>query len=145
MYKTIHQYYVYILSNQKNGVLYIGMTNNLERRMFEHKNKLVDGFTEKYKLSKLVYFEMYPQVKDAILREKRLKKWKRQWKINLIEEENSNWTDLAFDWFEGDSCLRRNDKFMFTISCIETQTDIVSAIECQTFERFVKRNTFHFF
>ena len=100
MYKTIHQYYVYILCHKKNGVLYIGMTNNLERRMFEHKNKLVEGFTEKYSLSKLVYFDMYPQVKDAILREKRLKKWKRQWKINLIEEDNPNWNDLAFDWFE---------------------------------------------
>lgn len=100
MYKTIHQYYVYILCNKKDGVLYIGMTNDLERRMFEHKNKLVDGFTKKYNLSKLVYFEIFPQVKDAIIREKRLKKWKRQWKVNLIEEDNPNWNDIAFDWFE---------------------------------------------
>ena len=66
--------------------------------MFEHKNKLVVGFSKRYNLTKLVYFEVYPQVKDAILREKRLKKWKRDWKINLINEENPNWNDLASDW-----------------------------------------------
>lgn len=99
MYKTVHQYYVYIILNKKNGTLYIGMTNDLERRMFEHKNKLVDGFSKRYGLDKLMYFEMYQYVNDAILREKRLKKWKRQWKINLIMEDNPNWNDLAFDWY----------------------------------------------
>lgn len=98
MYKTIHQYYVYILSNKKNGTLYIGMTNNLERRVFEHKNKLVEGFTKKYDLTKLMYYEIFQHVDEAIKREKRLKKWKRQWKINLIEEKNPNWIDLASDW-----------------------------------------------
>lgn len=98
MYKTIHQYYVYILSNRKNGTLYIGMTNNLERRVFEHKNKLVEGFTKKYDLTKLMYYEIFQHVDEAIKREKRLKKWKRQWKINLIEEKNPNWKDLASDW-----------------------------------------------
>ncbi len=98
MFKTIHQYYVYLITNKKDGVLYVGVTNNLERRMFEHKNKLVVGFSKRYNLTKLVYFEVYPQVKDAILREKRLKKWKRDWKINLINEENPNWNDLASDW-----------------------------------------------
>ena len=98
MHKTIHQYYVYILSNKKNGTLYIGMTNDLERRVFEHKNELIEGFSKKYELKKLVYFETFQYVTDAITREKRMKKWKRQWKINLIEEKNPNWNDLAFDW-----------------------------------------------
>ena len=98
MYKTIHQYHLYILANKKNGTLYIGVSNNLERRMFEHKNKLIQGFTKKYGLDKLVYFETYQYVNDAIKREKNMKKWKRQWKINLIEEHNPNWEDLSKDW-----------------------------------------------
>ncbi len=98
MYKNIHQYYLYILSNKKNETLYIGVTNDLERRMFEHKNKLVEGFTSKYGLDKLIYFETYQYVNDAIKREKNMKKWKRQWKINLIEEDNANWEDLSEDW-----------------------------------------------
>ncbi|WP_366142681.1 GIY-YIG nuclease family protein [uncultured Aquimarina sp.] len=73
MLKPEHQYSVYILSNKKNGTLYIGMTNNLERRIFEHKNKLIEGFSKKYDLNILVYFEIYQYVNDAILREKRLK------------------------------------------------------------------------
>ncbi|MGX1930811.1 GIY-YIG nuclease family protein [Flagellimonas sp. 2504JD4-2] len=100
MIKNVHQYYVYILTNKRYGTLYIGMTNDLERRVFEHKRKLIDGFTKKYGLDTLVYFEIFSQVNDAILREKRLKKWKRQWKIDLIEKENKNWNDLAFDWFD---------------------------------------------
>ena len=100
MFKATHQYYVYILTNQKNGTLYIGMTNSLERRVFEHKQKLLKGFTLKYGLDKLVYFEQYQYVSDAILREKRMKKWKRQWKINLIEEENPLWNNLAADWYD---------------------------------------------
>ena len=95
-----YQFYVYLLSNQKNGTLYIGMTNDLERRMVEHKNKLVDGFTKKYNLTKLMYFESFQYVNDAIRREKQLKSWNRQWKINLIEEEKKEWKDLAFDWNE---------------------------------------------
>ncbi len=100
MYTTQHQYYVYLLTNKRNGTLYIGMTNNLERRIYEHKNKLIEGFTNKYGLNKLVYMESYQYVNDAILREKRMKKWKRQWKINLIEEDNPQWKDLAHDWYE---------------------------------------------
>ena len=99
MYKTIHQYYLYILTNKKNGVLYIGVTNNLERRMFEHKNKLVKGFSYRYNLDKLVYLEVFQYVEDAIKREKNMKKWKREWKINLIVEDNLNWEDLSKDWF----------------------------------------------
>ena len=97
--KNIHQYYVYILTNKRNGTLYIGMSNDLERRVLEHKRKVIEGFTKKYGLSKLVYFEMYQYVNDAILREKQLKKWRRQWKIDLIEKENPNWNDLAYDWY----------------------------------------------
>lgn len=100
MVKNVHQYYVYILANKKNGTLYIGISNDLERRIAEHKNKQVDGFTKKYSLDQLVYFETYQYINDAILREKRLKKWKRQWKIDLIEEDNSEWNDLASDWFD---------------------------------------------
>jgi putative endonuclease len=84
----------------KNGTLYIGVTNNLERRMFEHKHKLVEGFTKNYGLTKLVYFETYQYVNEAIKREKNVKKWKRQWKISLIEKDNLNWNDLSHDWFE---------------------------------------------
>ena len=100
MYKTIHQYYLYIITNKKNGVLYIGVTNNLERRMFEHKNKLIKGFSSRYNLDKLVYLEVYQYVEDAIKREKNMKKWKREWKINLIVEDNPDWGDLSKDWFE---------------------------------------------
>ncbi len=89
---------MYILSNKKNGTLYIGMTNDLERRMFEHKNKLVKGFTQKYDLCKLIYFEQFQYVNDAIKREKQLKNWNRQWKIDLIEKDNKDWNDLSFDW-----------------------------------------------
>jgi putative endonuclease len=99
MYKTQHQYYIYILASQKNGTLYIGVTNDLERRVLEHKQKINEGFTSKYEVTRLVYFESFQYINDAILREKRLKKWNRQWKINLIEEENKEWNDLSEDWY----------------------------------------------
>ncbi len=98
MFKTIHQYYLYIITNKKNGTLYIGVTNDLERRLFEHKNKLIEGFSKKNGLDKLVYFETYQYINDAVKREKNMKKWKRQWKIDLIEEDNPNWKDLSKDW-----------------------------------------------
>jgi len=82
----------------KNGTLYIGLTNDLERRMFEHKHKMISGFTSKYGLGKLMYFEQFQYVIDAIKREKQLKNWNRQWKIDLIEEDNKNWNDLSSDW-----------------------------------------------
>ncbi len=87
-------YYVYIVTNKPRGTLYIGMTNNLVRRGYEHRNGLIDGFTKKYKLKRLVYFEVFNCVEDTILREKRLKKWNRQWKIELIEKVNPEWIDL---------------------------------------------------
>jgi len=86
--------YVYIMANKPNGVLYIGVTSNLENRIYQHKNSLLKGFTEKYKLYKLVYFEVFENINDAISREKQLKNWKRQWKIELIEKKNSGWKDL---------------------------------------------------
>ena len=98
MFKTIHQYYLYILTNKTYGTLYIGVTNDLERRVFEHKNELIEGFTKKYDLKKLIYFETFQHVNDAIKREKNIKKWKREWKISLIEKDNPNWVDLSKDW-----------------------------------------------
>jgi len=100
MFKTTHQYYIYILASQKNGTLYIGVTNDLERRVLEHKQKINEGFTSKYEVTRLVYFESFQYINDAILREKRLKKWNRQWKINLIEEENKEWNDLSEEWYK---------------------------------------------
>ena len=86
--------YVYILTNKRNGVLYIGVTNDLKRRVYEHRKKLVDGFTKKYNLHRLVYFERIDDIYQAIQREKRLKKWNRAWKVRLIEEFNPDWNDL---------------------------------------------------
>ena len=90
-----HNYYVYILSNWNNKVIYVGMTNNMERRLYEHKNKLIEGFTKKYNLDKLVYFEHTADVNNAIRREKEIKKWRREKKNNLIESLNPNWIELT--------------------------------------------------
>ena len=91
------QFYVYIMSNHKNGTLYIGVTSNLPARVFEHKSELIEGFTKKYHLHNLVYYEVYEDVRSAITREKQLKKWKRNWKINLIKKMNPQWRDLYPD------------------------------------------------
>jgi putative endonuclease len=88
------QYYVYILASKIGGTLYIGVTNNLARRVYEHREKLVEGFTKKYDVAKLVYFEVHCEVEAAITREKQMKKWNRAWKVRLIEESNPNWSDL---------------------------------------------------
>jgi len=90
-------YYVYILSNEAR-TLYIGITNNLERRMYEHKNKIIDGFTKKYNLTKLVYYETTTEIRDAIAREKEMKGWLRIKKIIFIEESNPGWDDLSLSW-----------------------------------------------
>jgi putative endonuclease len=87
-------YYVYIITN-KSKTLYVGMTNNLNRRMFEHKNKIIEGFTKKYNIDKLVYFETFTNAYEAIRREKQIKGWLRIKKINLIEEMNPGWNDLS--------------------------------------------------
>ena len=90
-------YYVYILASKRNGTLYIGVTNDLTRRVFEHKQGLVPGFTKKYGVKILVHFEDTDDISAAIGREKNLKKWKRAWKIRLIEEANQQWRDLYDD------------------------------------------------
>jgi len=91
-------YYVYILTNWSNKVLYTGVTNNLERRLYEHKNKLVKGFTEKYNVNKLVYYDSTTDVKAAIAREKQIKGWTRHKKNGLIESINPQWNDLSENW-----------------------------------------------
>jgi len=91
----MNQYFVYILASKQNGTLYIGVTNNLIKRIYEHQNNVVKGFTQKYSVHTLVYYEIHIDSKEAIIREKQLKKWKRQWKIRLIEKENPLWKDLS--------------------------------------------------
>jgi putative endonuclease len=88
------QYYVYILASKKQGTLYTGVTNDLMRRMYEHKNNLSSGFSKKYQVHQLVYYEIHNDIYEAILREKQIKKWYRDWKINLIERDNPHWIDL---------------------------------------------------
>jgi|SRR3989344_3803639 len=94
----LNTYYVYILASKRNGTLYIGVTNALERRVYEHKNHLLKGFTEKYSINILVYFEQTNNVQEALQREKQLKKWNRKWKLELIEKVNPEWKDLSKDW-----------------------------------------------
>lgn len=92
-------YYVYLVTNQRNGTLYVGVTNDLKRRVWQHKMKALPGFTAQYGLMLLVYFETYRDVTDAIAREKQIKAGSRGKKIALIERENSSWNDLSADWF----------------------------------------------
>lgn len=87
-------YFVYIITNYTNTVLYIGVTNDIERRMHEHKHKLIDGFSKKYNLKKLIYVEPYENIQDAIDREKQLKTWNREWKLDLISQNNPEFVDL---------------------------------------------------
>ena len=94
----MNSYYVYILSNYTDSTLYIGVTNDLKRRLYEHQNKLIEGFSSKYNTNKLVYFEEVSDVKAAIQREKNLKKWKREWKDELIRKTNPDFKDLSKDF-----------------------------------------------
>ncbi|OGY46243.1 MAG: hypothetical protein A2744_04600 [Candidatus Buchananbacteria bacterium RIFCSPHIGHO2_01_FULL_44_11] len=87
-------YYIYIITNQRNNVLYTGVTNDLNRRIYEHKNKLIPGFSHKYNLNKLVYYEESNGIYNAIIREKQIKNWHREWKVNLITSVNPRWEDL---------------------------------------------------
>jgi putative endonuclease len=87
-------YFVYLMASRKHGTLYLGVTNDLVRRVYEHKNKLVAGFTARYDVDRLVWFETYDDPTSAIAREKDIKKWRREWKIRLIEEDNPDWLDL---------------------------------------------------
>ena len=100
---------VYILASQRNGTLYIGVTSNLIKRVWEHKNDLIDGFTKRYKVHRLVWYELHENVESAIIREKRLKNWKRKWKLELIESRNPDWNDLYHMLGSLDSGFRRND------------------------------------
>ena len=88
------KYYIYILASKKNGTLYIGVTSNLIKRTYEHKKHVEPGFTQKYNVHKSVYHEVYEEIYDAIERENCLKRWKREWKIKLIEKSNPDWDDL---------------------------------------------------
>ena len=90
------EYYVYILASKKHGTLYIGVTNNLTKRTYEHKHMNFNKFSHKYKVNKLVYYEIFSDVNDAIYREKQLKHWNRDWKIDLIEQDNPEWIDFYY-------------------------------------------------
>ena len=94
-----HQYYIYILTN-KSGTIYVGVTNNIKRRIYQHKNKLVEGFTKKYNIDILLYYEPFSDVYSAIAREKMIKGWVRKKKIELINTINPDWIDLSSDWYE---------------------------------------------
>jgi putative endonuclease len=89
-----HHYFVYILASRRNGTLYVGVTNDLIRRVYEHREGLVPGFTSRYGVKLLVYFELHHEIGEAILREKRIKRWQRRWKLELIEASNPKWHDL---------------------------------------------------
>ena len=89
------RYYVYILASKRNGTLYTGMTSDIRQRMQQHKGKVFEGFTSKYGVDKLVWYEVYDNPRDAIIREKQIKKWRRAWKLNIIEELNPDWKDLS--------------------------------------------------
>ena len=90
----MNDYFVYILASQRQGTLYVGVTNDIRRRVYEHRNGLVAGFTKKYGVHMLVYVERFSRIEEAIAREKAIKKWRRQWKIKLIERDNPAWLDL---------------------------------------------------
>jgi putative endonuclease len=90
-------HYVYILASKRNGTLYTGVTTNLKKRVYEHKNNLVGGFTKKYRVHKLVYYEKFENNLDALTREKKIKRWIRKWKLELIEQMNPDWKDLYFE------------------------------------------------
>ncbi len=92
--ERMKQYFVYILASGYDGTLYIGVSSDLDKRVYEHKNNMVAGFTRKYGVHRLVYYENTNDIKSAINREKQIKKWKREWKIELIEKENPGWKDL---------------------------------------------------
>ena len=104
----MHDYYVYILASKRNGTLYIGITNDLLRRVHEHRTGIAGGFTKRYGVKRLVYFEQTPNVAAAITREKQLKKWNRKWKIELIEKTNPYWRDLYEDLIGDESSTPRD-------------------------------------
>ena len=96
-FRDNNQYFVYILASRRNGTLYIGVTSDLIKRVYEHKSDLVDGFTKRYAVHDLVYFETVDDIDSAITREKQIKRWNRVWKVRLIEKLNPHWRDLYLD------------------------------------------------
>ena len=96
-YKCMKRGYVYILASKRDGTIYTGVTSNLCHRILEHKEGRIDGFTKKYQVHRLVYFEEYESISEAILREKQIKTYKRKWKVELIEKENSEWCELYYE------------------------------------------------
>jgi putative endonuclease len=94
--RPMRNFYVYMLVNKKGGIFYTGITSNLPKRIYEHKNELADGFTKKYNIKILVYYEVYDDFDNAVRREKRLKRWNRDWKIKAVEEMNPEWKDLYY-------------------------------------------------
>ncbi|MFT4740493.1 MAG: putative endonuclease [Marivirga sp.] len=98
----IHEYYVYILCSKQNTALYVGLTNDIERRVLEHKIKYYKSHSARYNIDKLVFFEEYAQADKARKRELQLKNWKRRWKIELVEKENLNWNDLSEGWYDAE-------------------------------------------
>ena len=111
--KIMKIYVVYILSNKRDGTLYVGVTNNLRRRMIEHRRGIVEGFSKKYNLKTLVYVEQFNYVANAIAREKQIKRWHRDWKINLIEQKNPDWIDLYEEIFGSDEGLDVEIQFSY--------------------------------
>jgi len=91
------QFYVYMLASKRNGTLYLGVTSDIVKRVWQHKNGLAEGFTKKYGIKRLVYYEIHEDAENAMKREKQLKKWRRAWKVELVEEKNSEWRDLYAD------------------------------------------------
>ena len=94
---TTKQYYVYIITNKFNSTLYTGITSDLVKRIYEHKYGVIDSFASKYKLAKLVYYETHEEINEAIKKEKQLKRWHKEWKVELIEKANSHWDDLYYE------------------------------------------------
>jgi len=92
--ENMKKFYIYILCNKRNGTLYTGITSDLIKRIYEHRNKLVNGFTKKYHVHRLVWYEIHEVIESALSREKQIKKWKRKWKLELIEKHNPEWNDL---------------------------------------------------
>lgn len=92
--------YCYLVTNKKEGTLYVGVSTDIRKRIYQHQHGLIDGFSKKYKLKKLVWFEEHTSIESAILREKQIKEWKRQWKINLINRFNPEWKDLSIDIYK---------------------------------------------
>lgn len=97
----MNTYYIYIVASKKNGTLYIGVTNDVMRRAYEHREKAIEGFTKEYNVTRLVYLEEYDNIEEAIRREKRMKEWNRSWKIRLIEKMNPEWDDLYLQYIDG--------------------------------------------